>query len=83
MKNLKFFIAIIILIIILLIALLFILRNQNVNNEEIAISEQEQDDYVNTLNNPNLIINGLKPRETNNENIYLTVKNCIDTYMKN
>ncbi len=78
MKKLKIIITLIILIIIICIILLFTLLKKN---EETKILTEEYDKYVEGQATPNLIINGLKPKKVNNENIYFTLENCIQAYI--
>lgn len=84
-KSKKFILIIgtIVLIIIsaIIIILIFMIKNQN-NYQESNILKEEQEKFLNTLDNPAQSINGKKPEELKFESLYFTVDSCINKYIK-
>lgn len=84
-KKKKIIIMISILTLILIafsICIVILAVNNNVkNDEEINTVREEQEEYVNTIQNPGQIINGQKPQELKFENLYFTIDNCINEYL--
>lgn len=82
--NKKIFISIIAIVILIIIVIAILLINLNkkdtVSSEENAEIQKEQEEYLNTLENPASLVNGKKPELVKLENIYFNVKNSIDKY---
>ena len=81
MKHMKMWIIIIIIFIILCIIFLLLLLNKNAKQTEEGNLDEQYLEHIDADNNPGLILNGLTPKKVNNENIYYTVKNCLEQYI--
>ena len=55
------------------------IKAKNEYDDELKIQEEL---YLNGINNPGLVINGLTPSQVRVDNIFFTVEECIKTYIK-
>ena len=80
MEKLKKYIMILIIFITFLIIFIvvYLKRNPDEVNEEL---KNQEDEYVNILNNPASIVNGKKPELVNYGNIYYTVDSLVKNYI--
>lgn len=82
MKYKKLVITMMIILCILIIATIVILvysKNNSKENKELELQEQS---YIDFLNNPGLVTNGLKPEELKTEATFFTIDGCIDKYLQ-
>lgn len=83
-EHKKIFISIIAIVILIIIIIAILLINLNkkkeLSNEEKTEIQKEQEEYINTLENPASLVNGKKPELVKLENIYFNAKNSIDKY---
>ncbi len=77
----KVIITLVTILVILIIVLCYInIKAKNEYDDELKLQEEL---YLNGINNPGLVINGLTPSEVKVDNIFFTVEECIKTYIKN
>ena len=77
----KVIITLVAILVILIIVLCYInIKAKNEYDDELKLQEEL---YLNGINNPGLVINGLTPSEVKVDNIFFTVEECIKTYIKN
>lgn len=77
----KVIITLVTILVILIIVLCYInIKAKNEYDDEMKLQEEL---YLNGINNPGLVINGLTPSEVKVDNIFFTVEECIKTYIKN
>lgn len=76
----KVIITLVTILVILIIILCYInIKAKNEYDDELKIQEEL---YLNGINNPGLVINGLTPSQVRVDNIFFTVEECIKTYIK-
>lgn len=77
----KVIITLVTILVILIIVLCYInIKTKNKIDDELELQEKL---YLNGINNPGLVIDGLTPSEVKVDNIFFTVEECIKTYIKN
>ena len=77
----KIIIILIIILVILVSALIYIYTRPEI---EVEAELGEQDElYVNGLNNPGLVVDGITPTRVQIHNIFFTVEECVKTYIQN
>lgn len=69
---------VILLIIIVAIIITMVVLNKNKDKNQL---ENEQQRYLNTIENPGQIIDGLKPEELKAESVYYTIDDCIKEFI--
>ena len=77
----KIIIILIIILVILVSALIYIYTRPEI---EVEAELGKQDElYVNGLNNPGLVVDGIIPTRVQIDNIFFTVEECVKTYIQN
>lgn len=77
----KVIITLVTILVILIIVLCYInIKAKNEYDDKLKLQEEL---YLNAINNPGLVINGLTPSQVRVDNIFFTVEECIKTYIKN
>ncbi len=79
MKNLKYIILIVVVLIIIIIVSLLLILNIN----ESKSLEEQQNDYLDVINNPGYSIIGLKPEITKLDSVYFSIDACIEKMLTN
>ena len=75
----KVIITLVTILVILIIVLCYInIKTKNKIDDELELQEKL---YLNGINNPGLVIDGLTPSEVKVDNIFFTVEECIKTYI--
>lgn len=81
MKNSrKLLLLAIIVLVIIIIAIIVTMAVLNKNKEKDQLAEEQQS-YLNTIENPGQIIDGLKPEEVQSESLYYMVNDCIKKFV--
>ena len=76
----KVIITLVTILVILIIVLCYInIKAKNEYDDELKLQEEL---YLNGINNPGLVINGLTPSEVKVDNIFFTVEECVKTYIQ-
>ena len=81
-KIKKYIIILIISLICIIIGIIIYLKNISVSSEATKELKEQENAYINTLNNPATMVNGKKPELVTYGNIYYTVSSLIKNYMK-
>ena len=81
MKKIIIILIIILVILVSIVGIVLVL-NHSRNSEIRDEADLDQQYYLNGLNNPGLIIDGMLPEKVNIENIYFTVVQCIKEYLQ-
>ena len=80
-KNLIKIIIVAIIIIIIILVLIISINSVNNGDKESELS-QEQNEYLDSIENPGMVINGQKPTELKIDNMYFTIEACIKSYFE-
>jgi len=80
-KKLVILIICLIILIVLLIAIMIGIK-YNEKNRLRSILAEEQESYIDVMENPGKIIDGVVPKKLKNTNWFFTVKNCLNKYIE-
>lgn len=79
----KVIMILIIIVIILSIGLLIVVKiNSKVEPEKLLEVQKERESYLNTINNPGLLVDGITPKRVTASNMFFTIEECAKQYIQ-